>query len=260
MGILLNNKVVVITGASSGIGAEIAILLAKKGAITILMARSIEKLKDVASKIEGRHDIFQLDVTSTEQVNEVMDKVISKYKKIDILINNAGFGIFDQFAKASLVDFEEMMDVNYMGTIRCTKAVIPSMLKENSGHIINVASIAGKIGTAKATGYSASKFAVIGFSNSLRHELNDTGINVSTVNPGPIDTPFFDRADPSGDYVKDIKWMMLTSEKVANHVLDVIHNKKPDKTIPFMGRVGVKLYHMFPNTFDKLMSKQMNKK
>ncbi|WP_176717326.1 SDR family NAD(P)-dependent oxidoreductase [Vulcanibacillus modesticaldus] len=257
---MLKDKVVVITGASSGVGAEIAKLLAQKGATTLLMARSLEKLKKVSSQIEGKHEIYQMDVTSTEQVFQTMDDVLSKYGKIDILINNAGFGVFDYFIDASLKDYEEMMDTNYMGMVRCTKAVLPSMLKRNSGHIINIASVAGKLATAKSAGYSATKFAMIGFANSLRHELVDTKIFVSSVNPGPIDTPFFDIADPSGSYVKNIKWLMLTPEQVANEVLDVIISKKSDKTIPFFSRVGVKLYHMFPNTFDKLLGKMMNQK
>ncbi len=257
---MLKDKIVVITGASSGIGAEIAKLLSKQGAIPILLARSIEKLHQVAGQISGKHDVFQLDVTSTKQVNEVMNAILDKYQRIDILINNAGFGVFEEFIDASLEAVEKMMDVNYMGMVRCTKAVLPAMVKNKSGHIINIASVAGKLATAKSTGYSATKFAMIGFSNSLRHELLNKGVLVSTVNPGPIDTPFFDTADPSGHYVKEVKWMMLTPQKVAKEVVKVINHKKREKTLPFSANVGVKLYQLFPNTFDRLMGNVLNRK
>lgn len=127
---MFKDKIVVITGASSGIGAEIAKQLAEKGAIPILTARSLEKLQKVSTKLSGAHEIFQLDVTSTEQVFKVMNQIVQKYGKIDILINNAGFGIFDRFVDASIEDIEEMMNVNYMGMVRCTKAVLPIMLKQ----------------------------------------------------------------------------------------------------------------------------------
>ncbi|MFT9486250.1 MAG: SDR family NAD(P)-dependent oxidoreductase [Tepidibacillus sp.] len=257
---MFKDKIVVITGASSGIGAEIAKQLAKKGAIPILTARSLEKLQKVSTKLSGAHEIFQLDVTSTEQVFKVMNQIVQKYGKIDILINNAGFGIFDRFVDASIEDIEEMMDVNYMGMVRCTKAVLPIMLKQKNGHIINIASVAGKLATAKASGYSASKFAVIGFSNGLRHELNGTSVYVSTLNPGPIDTPFFDRADPSGHYVEQVKWLILSPEKVAKEVLKMMIDKKHEKTIPSLANIGVKLYHLFPKIFDKWIAKQMNRK
>ncbi|TCS84213.1 SDR family NAD(P)-dependent oxidoreductase [Tepidibacillus fermentans] len=257
---MLKDKVVVITGASSGIGAEMAKLFAQKGATLILFARSMDKLQQLSSKIAGKHEFFSLDVTDSEQVFSRMNQVIQKYAKIDIFINNAGFGIFDSVMDAKLEDIEEMLDVNYLGMVRCVKAVLPTMIKQKSGHIINIASVAGKIATAKAAAYSASKFAVIGFSNGLRQEVASFGITVSTVNPGPIDTPFFDRADPSGNYVKNVEWMMLKPEKVALEVYDVILHKKIDKTIPRIAQIGVKLFHLFPNTFQRMMEKYLNQK
>lgn len=259
-GIMPKDKVVFITGASSGIGADLAIRLAKEGAIPILTARSIDKLEEIAAKINGKYDIYQLDVTSTEAVYQVIEQVIAKYKRIDILINNAGFGVFDYFIDANLTDYEEMMDVNYLGTVRCTKAVLPYMLKENNGQIINIASVAGKLATAKAAGYSATKFAVIGFSNGLRYELADSNVKVATVNPGPIDTPFFNRADPSGTYKKNVDWFMLTTEQVTNEIIKVIKYNKKEKTMPFIANIGVKFYHLFPDFYDRVIAKFINKK
>jgi uncharacterized protein len=253
-------KIAVITGASSGIGALMAQMLAARGAVPILMARSESKLAESAAQISGKHDMFVLDVTSSEQVAQTMERVMAKYGRIDILVNNAGYGVFEPFVSASLDEFEQMMDVNYMGTVRCTKAVLPHMLKQGSGHIVNVASMAGKIGSAKSSGYSATKHAVLGFTNCLRQELVGTGVSLTAINPGPIDTPFFDKADPTGNYVKNVKWFMLRPERVASQVLTAIERRIPEVNLPFMAAAGVKLYQLFPRMFDRVAYKLLNKK
>ncbi|MDQ1912209.1 SDR family oxidoreductase [Paenibacillus sp. GD4] len=255
-----HNKIAVITGASSGIGAIMAQMLAERGAIPVLMARSESKLAEVSAGLRGEHAVYRLDVTDTDQVMAVMDKVLERYGRIDILINNAGYGVFDKFIDASLDEIEQMMDVNYMGTVRCTKAVLGRMLRRRSGHIVNIASMAGKIGSAKSTGYSATKHAVLGFTNCLRQELVGTGVGLTAINPGPIDTPFFDIADPSGNYVKNVKWFMLKPEKVAAKVLESIERRTPEVNLPLTAAAGVKLYQLFPRLFDRISYKLLNKK
>jgi short-subunit dehydrogenase len=258
---MLNGKIAVITGASSGIGALMAQQLSLQGAVPILMARSEEKLSEVAKSLNGRpHAVYRLDVTASEQVVDVMQQVFDRYGRIDILINNAGYGVFDTFVDASLDEIESMMNVNYMGTVRCTKAVLPHMLKAGSGHIVNIASMAGKIGSAKSTGYSATKHAVLGFTNSLRQELTGTGVYLTAINPGPVDTPFFDKADPTGNYVKNIQWFMLKPEQVAGKVLRAIERRIPEIDMPFMAGLGVKMFQLFPRAFDKVAGKMLNKK
>jgi uncharacterized protein len=256
----ITGKIVVITGASSGIGALMAEQFAAAGAVPILMARSVSKLQEVSVRIPGEHAVMPLDVTDASQVAETMQKVIETYGRIDILINNAGYGIFETLEKSTLEQFEDMMNVNYMGTVRCTKAVLPYMLKAGSGHIVNVASMAGKIGSAKSTGYAATKHAVLGFTNSLRQELVGTGIGLTAINPGPIDTPFFDKADPSGNYVKNIAWLMLKPEKVVAEIFDAIERNIPEKNLPRMASLGVKLFQLFPRAFDKIAYRLLNKK
>lgn len=257
---MFTGKVAVITGASSGIGAIMAQKLSQRGAVPVLMARSTDKLEDVAASLQGPRGVFRLDVTSTEQVMQAMEQVIEKYGRIDILINNAGYGIFERFVDAPLEQFEDMMNVNYMGTVRCTKAVLPHMLKAGGGHIVNIASMAGKIGSAKSSGYSATKHAVLGFTNCLRQELAGTGVNLSAINPGPIDTPFFDKADPTGNYVNNVRWFMLKPDKVADRVLHAIERRIPEIDMPLMAGVGVKLFQLFPRAFDKVAYKVLNKK
>ncbi|MCR8629758.1 SDR family NAD(P)-dependent oxidoreductase [Paenibacillus radicis (ex Xue et al. 2023)] len=258
---MFNGKIAVITGASSGIGAIMAKKLSERGAVPVLMARSEDKLSQVAASLNGRpHGIYRLDVTSTDQVMLTMQQVIDRFGRIDILINNAGYGVFETFTEASLDEIEGMMDVNYMGTVRCTKAVLPHMLKARNGHIVNIASMAGKIGSAKSTGYSATKHAVLGFTNCLRQELSGSGVYLSAINPGPIDTPFFDKADPSGNYVKNIQWFMLKPDQVADKVLRAIERRIPEIDMPFVAGFGVKLFQLFPRAFDKVAGKMMNKK
>lgn len=256
----LQNKVVLITGASSGIGALTARLLAERGAIPVLAARSVDKLISVASSIRGEHAVFELDVTSAELVNEVVSHVLRKYGKIDVLLNNAGYGQFVPFAQAPLSHFEQMMDVNYMGTVRCTHAVLPHMLKAGSGHIVNVASIAGKLATAKSTGYAATKHAVLGLTDALRQELRGSGVLVSAVNPGPIDTPFFERADPEGTYVRNIGWFLMPPDKVARAIVSVIEKRKPELDLPWTAAAGVKFVRLFPRLSEALFGRVINKK
>lgn len=190
----VKDKVIVITGASGGLGAQVALDAARMGAHLVLIARNKEKLEHIKEKIkaEGNREpvIHQLDVGITEDVSRVFHEITSDLQ-IDVLINNAGFGIFDYFVDADLKDLSGMMQTNVIGLMACTQAVPPQMISRGSGHIINIASQAGKISTPKSSGYAASKYAVLGFSNGLRMEIAESGIHVTTVNPGPIETNFF---------------------------------------------------------------------
>ncbi|TVX98816.1 SDR family NAD(P)-dependent oxidoreductase [Cohnella terricola] len=256
----LRGKVVLITGASSGIGAKVAVLLAEKGAVPVLTARSVDKMSELAASITGEHAIYGMDVRSDEQVERVLSQALARYGKIDVLLNNAGYGEFVPFTEAPIAHFQEMMDVNYMGTVRCTRAVLPSMLSSGQGHIVNVASMAGKMATAKSTAYSATKHAVLGFTNALRQDLRGTGVAVSAVNPGPIDTPFFNRADPGGQYVRNIGWFMMSPDKVAKAIVSVIERRRPELDLPWAASVGVKFMQLFPRIGSALFGGFTNRK
>ena len=172
----------------------------------------------------GPHELATMDVQSPEQVQSVMEGLLRRHGRIDVLINNAGYGKFEAVMDMRQEEFQDMMDVNYMGIVRCTQAVAGDA-GAGDGHIVNIASMAGKIGTAKSTAYSATKHAVLGFSNSLRQELRNTGITVSTVNPGPIDTRF-SLADPTGGYVQNVSWFMMKAEYVADQVVKLVSARK----------------------------------
>ncbi|MEY8740080.1 SDR family NAD(P)-dependent oxidoreductase [Bacillales bacterium AN1005] len=257
---MLKDQVVFITGASSGIGALCAQMLIEEGAIPILAARSRDKLEEIGASLNGQHELLTLDVTNDEQVQAAISNMLEKYGRIDILLNNAGYGKFAAMTDMTVQEFDEMMDVNYMGIVRCTKAVLPHMLKRGTGQIVNIASMAGKIGTAKSASYTATKHAVLGFSNALRQELRKTGVKVTTINPGPIDTPFFHRADPSGNYVNNVRWMMLKPEDVAKHMVQAMKKRKEEVNLPRMASAGIWLYQLFPRLADRLSHGFMNQK
>lgn len=258
--IMLNNKVIVVTGASSGIGAIIAEMLSAEGAVVILAGRSMERLKEVGSRLKGPHELVAMDVQDPAQVEAVLNEAYRKHGRIDVLVNNAGYGKFETFLDMPQDEFADMMDVNYMGIVRCTKAVLPGMLERGDGQIVNIASMAGKIATAKSTAYSATKHAVLGLSNALRQELRHTGITVSTVNPGPIDTPFFSLADPAGGYVKNVGWLMMKPEYVARRVVKLIVKRKEELNLPRLAAVGIRFYQLFPRFADRVSHRWMNQK
>ncbi|MFD1851306.1 SDR family NAD(P)-dependent oxidoreductase [Oceanobacillus bengalensis] len=260
----LANKKIVITGASSGIGEKVAFKVAELGARPILLARSKDKLKAISDKINKDANInstyYPLDVGDFAEVNVVFKRITEEIGQVDILLNNAGFGIFDSFHEASLGDIERMFHVNVLGMMACTKAVLPSMINENGGHIINVASQAGKLATPKSSGYAATKHAVLGFTNTLRLELSDTNIFVSSVNPGPIETSFFDIADKSGNYVKNVKRYLLKPDHVAEQIVRLMQNPKRELNLPRWMNTGSVLYNLLPSISDKVVGRFLNKK
>ncbi|HHW37122.1 MAG TPA: SDR family oxidoreductase [Bacillales bacterium] len=260
----LLNKNIVITGASSGIGEKVAILTAELGARPILLARSTEKLKEICEiikqKTEKECSYYTLDVSNFEQVKAVFNKIYEEVGRIDILLNNAGFGIFESLQESSLDEIRRMFEVNVLGLIACTKEVIPHMLENNSGHIINIASQAGKVGSAKSSGYSATKHAVLGFTNSLRLELFQTNITISAVNPGPIETNFFIIADKSGTYVKNINKFMLKADFVAEQIVKLMIHPKRELNLPKWMNTASIFYQLFPGFLDKLLGKTFNMK
>lgn len=260
----LLDRTIVITGASSGIGRETALKAAKHGAKLVLIARSEEKLKELSRQIAEITDKpcwhFALDVSDYEKVSAVFKRISEQAGPVDILLNNAGFGVFETFHEADFQHLIDMFEVNVLWLMACTKAVLPAMLERNQGHIINVASQAGKLATPKSSGYSASKHAVIGFTNSLRMELAHTGIHVSAVNPGPVETNFFNIADRSGNYVKNVQKFMLSSDEVSARIIQLMLRPKRELNMPRWMNLGSKLYNLFPAAAEKLIGGMLNQK
>jgi len=260
----LKGKTIVITGASSGIGEKIAYLVAEQGATPILIARSYDQLGKIAQNIQGKYRIhclfYKLDVRDTENVKEVFEDILRKVNTIDVLVNNAGFGVFANVVDAQIEQMKAMFEVNVFGLISCTKMVLPAMIQQNSGHIINIASQAGKIATPKSSVYSATKHAVLGFTNSLRMELSSTNIHVTAVNPGPIRTRFFDIADESGTYAKNVNRFMLAPDVVASKIVQAMFTNKRELNLPGWMNAGSMFYTLFPRLVEKVGGKAFFKK
>ncbi|WP_404362475.1 SDR family oxidoreductase [Marinobacter sp.] len=188
------DKVVWITGASSGIGEALAVALAGRGARVVLSARRQEELQRVAArcKQEGANDrdilVLPLDVTDTDFLPEATSAVLEHFHHIDLLINNAGLSQRSLCKDTDISVYRKLLDVDVLGQIALTKAVLPYMLDRGTGHIAVTASVAGKIGAPLRTGYCAAKHAVMGFFDALRAEVEDDGVKVSTIVPGFIRT------------------------------------------------------------------------
>lgn len=260
----LIGKNIVITGASGGIGAEIAKLCAASGANLVLLARSIDKLEQLKTQLEEKYHVnvlvYRLDVADTDQVREIFDRIFAGMGAIDILVNNAGYGIFREAHESSIDEIKGMFEVNVVGLMACTSMVLKSMRERHFGHIINIASQAGKIATPKSSVYSATKHAVLGYTNALRMELAEYNVLVTSVNPGPIATNFFNIADEQGTYVKNVQKFMLQPEYVAGKVVASMLTKTREINLPRWMNMGSVIAVLFPRMFDRIGRRVVNRK
>ena len=191
----LKDKIVLITGASSGIGEACADEFAKHGCALLLAARRREKLNEIAERLRSRYKVrvhaIPLDVRSQMEVEIVLSALPSEWAKVDILVNNAGLSRgLDKLYEGKVEDWDEMIDTNVKGVLYVTRAVLPGMVKRNSGHVINIGSIAGHQTYPSGNVYCASKFAVTGITRSLKMDLLGTAVRVSSVDPGLVETEF----------------------------------------------------------------------
>lgn len=260
----LRNKVVVITGATSGIGRSIALESAGRGASVILIARRKEKLDEIAAEareLSGSEAYsFATDMGKADEIETTFNIIKETVSHIDYLVNAAGFGKFETFIDSNVEDDAEMFQVDVLGLMYLTRLVGREMVDQRSGQIINFGSIAGKIPTTKSAAYSAAKAAVIQFSNVLRLELKPFGVKVMTVNPGPVYTNFFNVADKTGDYAKKVEEFMLDPDDVAWQVVHYFGSNKREINVPLSLATLAKLYNLFPTIGDYLSLKFASRK
>lgn len=245
---------ILITGASSGLGRELAYQFAQKGNVhIILVARRQEALEKVAKKCESHEgvttEVHIVDIAEQEQVESLLEKI----DNIDILINGAGYGLMKDFSEFSDYEVVKMFDTNVIGTIQLTSEIVKGMRERKSGTIVTIASLAGKIATPKASVYSATKFALIGYFNSLRLELKKDNVHVMTVNPGPVATNFFSIADEDKSYMKSMRNKSLTPKEVALKIIKGIESRKREVNLPFKLALGAKISQLFPRLSDKIL-------
>jgi len=260
----IRDKKIIITGASGGLGEQFAWQVAENGGTPIMIARSLDKLQQIRDRLRDelgvKAFIYQADLSDGEQIDRLFPKLLSVHMGIDALINNAGFGRFESVSEMNWEETLRMFELNVFALIRCTRHVLPHFLEKQQGHIINIASQAGKIATPKSAAYSATKHAVIGFTNVLRQETANTGVYVTSVNLGPVRTNFFNLADPGGGYVRSVDRYMLDPEKVAGRVTGALFTKKREINMPWWMDTASRMYQMFPGVMETLLKKQFNKK
>ncbi|MUK87203.1 SDR family NAD(P)-dependent oxidoreductase [Ornithinibacillus sp. L9] len=262
----VKQKKIIITGASSGIGEKIAWHIAKSGGIPIMVARSIDKLKQLQTAMKNELDttsfVYQIDLLDPNQLTATFHSIIDEHVEVHGLINNAGVGIFESANDLSWQDIERMFQLNVYALIKGTKTVLPHFLRNKKGscHIINIASQAGKMATPKSSVYAATKHAVLGFTNAIRLELSEENIFVTAVNLGPVRTAFFKTADPHGTYQQNVARYMLDPDKVAKKVVSVLFTSRREINMPRWMEVGSKLYNLFPGMMEMVLKRQFNKK
>ena len=239
-------KVAVVTGSSSGIGFETSLALARDGYFTYATMRDVKKAAEI-QKITDEESlplkIIELDVDNEESAENAINTIIQEKDRIDVLVNNAGWGIWGTGEDVSIEEFKGQFETNFFSIVRMIQKVAPTMRKQGSGNIVNISSVAGRIGLPASTAYVSSKFAVEGLSESLRYELGQFGVNVIIIEPGVIKTKFFDsmktakKADV-GETYRDITLKVITGVKmmaemgtspkeVAQVIINSIKEEKP---------------------------------
>ena len=253
-----NSRVILITGASSGIGAATARLFASKGFHVAMAARRIERLESLAKEIDldgGEALPVATDVTKPDDIQNLVQVTLDRYGQIDVLFNNAAFGRLDWLENLDpLKDIEAQLRVNLMGLILTTQAVIPHMIERRAGHIVNMGSIAGLVASPTYTIYSATKFAVRGFTEALRREVGIFGVHVSGIYPGAVATEFSQHTGAqrkSGVTTPDL--LRLTPEEVAKRVWGIVERPRRSVIIPGVMRLAVWVNELLPGLVDKVI-------
>lgn len=260
----MQNKVVVITGASSGIGRALAKEFASKGARLSLGARRTELLEQLQSELPASEIlIHQTDVSNENDCRMLMEATINQFGQIDVLINNAGISMRALFEDVDLKVIRQLMDVNFFGTVYCTKYALPYLL-ETKGSLVGVISIAGYIGLPGRSGYSASKFAIRGFLDTVRIENLKKGLHVLVAAPGFTASEVRKSAlttdgSQQGETPRD-ESKMMSSEECARHIVRAVQKRKRELILTFTeGKLTVFLGKFFPSLLDKLTYNHMAK-
>jgi short-subunit dehydrogenase len=260
-----NENVVVITGASAGIGKELALQLSKRGAFLSLAARNVERLNQVAKLCRSngaRVIVSGTDVSDKNQCKTLIEKTVSEFGRIDTLAANAGISMWARFEEIRDIDlFEKIMSVNYLGSVYPVYYALP-YLKESKGRIVAVSSLTGKTGVPTRTAYSASKHAMAGFFDSLRIELMETGVTVTMIYPGFVATEVRERAlGPDGkplgkSHLDESK--LMTVEKCVRLIIDAAWKRKREVVMTAKGKIGLWLKLILPGLVDRISRKTVN--
>ena len=262
----LKDKTVVITGASSGIGRELALRLADEGAQLVVAARKVQALESLVSECEAKGakaTAVQTDVAEPNDCKRLIDRAVEAFGGIDVLVNNAGISMwarFDQVEDLSI--FERLMKVNYLGTVHCTWHALEH-LKQRKGLIVGISSLTGKTGVPTRTAYAASKHAMQGFLDSLRVELRNTGVDVLVVSPGFVTTGIRARAlsgagEALGESPRDESQGGMTTEECVQQILDAMHARRRELVMTAQGKIGLFVKLIAPRLVDRAAAKAVS--
>jgi len=246
----LSGKIVVVTGASMGIGEAIARIFANEGASIVLLSRDAERAEAARGRVGHSERTLGLacDVRNREEIDRVVGLTLHHFQRIDVWINNAGHGILDSVAKVDMAACRETFETNFFGAVEAMQAVIPVMKQQGSGTIINVSSVAGHIPIPFHAVYSATKFAMNAIGKGARIELRSSGINVMTVCPGYVRTDFGANA-VKGKEAKQVRPTAvrgIAAERVARALLRGYLKQKREVVVPWSMHPVIKLYQLFP--------------
>lgn len=263
---VFEGRVAVITGAASGIGKALAEALAARGCDLALADLNADGLEGVAAALrsnERRVTTHVLDVGDRDQISALADAVQTNHGGADLVFNNAGVALGGRFDEVDEADFDWLLGINLMGPIRMSRAFLPQLKASGAGHLINISSIFGVVAPAGQTAYSASKFGLRGFSDALRHELEGTGIHVTTVHPGGVKTSIARSARmPRGSDPEEVekglkqadKQLVMPPPEAARIILDAVERKSPRVLVGRDAKALALLERVFPATYWKRLS------
>lgn len=258
------SKVAIVTGASAGIGAETAVGFAARGYHVVLAARREDKLRAVAARCQEQarakgHDVQIItrvtDVAVQEQVHGLVNETVERFGQLDVMVNNAGYGLFARLVETTPEDMQRIMQVNFYGVYYGCQAAGAVMMRQRHGHIFNVSSVIGKRGTPFHAAYCASKFAIVGMTDTLRVEMLPYHVHVTTVCPALTETEFFAasaRAQVAESSFK--RWKSLTPARVVGQkIVRAAGHRKPEIVVTFGGKLLVIISALWPGLADRMM-------
>ena len=259
----LRDKVVVITGASMGIGEALARAFVNGGARVVLSSRDLGRAEAARARTGSTERTLALacDVRNREEIDRLLSLTLHNFGRVDVWINNAGHGLQDSVAAMDMAQCRAMFDTNLFGAIECMQAAIPVMKRQSSGTIINISSVAGHIPLPYSAAYSATKFAMNAIGKAARLELRNSGVHVMTVCPGTIETPFHENAVKGREDLRlgGEQRRGISAERVAAAVIQGYRRQKREVIVPWQHHISIKFYQLFPGLVEWAMARLLRR-